>query len=104
MEETRDKNGGGAIAAGKPKTDNVQRWSRWATFALERLPLPYGLIVALAAVMALAEQVLEYSLDDPTFSRLTSAAVELLSRRFGRGRSGHRAEGAKTLEPSLRPG
>ncbi|MDH7485231.1 MAG: hypothetical protein QHJ81_03025 [Anaerolineae bacterium] len=78
MEETKEENGGEAIAAGKPRADNIQRWSRWATFALERLPLPYALVVALAALMALAEQVLEYSLDDPTFSRLTSAAVARL--------------------------
>ena len=78
MEETKNKDVEVTTAVGKHKTADVQRWSGWATFALERLPLPYWLIVALAGVMALAEQVLEYSLDDPAFSRLTAAAVTRL--------------------------
>jgi len=78
LEETKEKDAGVTTAIEKLKTTDTQHWSRWATFALERLPLPYGLIVAPAGVIALAEQALEYSLDDPTFSHLTAAAVTRL--------------------------
>ena len=62
--------------AGKSERENdVQRWSRWKTFALERLPGPYWLTVVLATLIAAAEQALEYSLDDPTFRHLTSGDV-----------------------------
>ncbi|HUW10373.1 MAG TPA: hypothetical protein VM537_11645 [Anaerolineae bacterium] len=57
------------------KPDLVQRWSQWKTFALERLPGPYWLTVTLATLLVGAEQVLEYSLDDPTFRHLTSGGV-----------------------------
>jgi hypothetical protein len=42
---------------------------------LERLPISYTWIVVAAGLSAAAEQVLEYSLDDPTFQNLTLDAV-----------------------------
>ena len=57
------------------KVDDLQRWSGWARLALERIPLPYSAIVALLGLLAGAEQLLEYSLDDPTFSNVTATVV-----------------------------
>ena len=62
-------------ATGTDKIDDLQRWSAWATVAFERLPLPYPVTVALLGLIAAAEQVLEYSLDDPTFGNVTTTAV-----------------------------
>ncbi len=39
------------------------RWSAWPATALERLPLPYALTVALLSLLALGEQLLEYSIE-----------------------------------------
>jgi hypothetical protein len=38
-----------------------RNWSGWAMLALERIPIPYPLLMALVGVMAAAEQMLEYS-------------------------------------------
>jgi len=38
-----------------------RNWSGWAMLALERIPIPYPLLVALVGLMAVIEQVLEYS-------------------------------------------
>ena len=38
-----------------------RNWSGWAMLALERIPIPYPLLVALVGVMAAVEQMLEYS-------------------------------------------
>ena len=57
---------------------DVQYWSNWTPFALERLPLPYPLLIALVGVITFAEQVLEYSFDDPTFGYLTARTVTRL--------------------------
>lgn len=59
-------------SAGYPKPDDLQRWFGWSTVALERLPLPYPLTVTLVGLMAVAEQVLERSIHDPTLSGLAS--------------------------------
>jgi hypothetical protein len=58
-----------------PESDPRDRWYGWASFTLERLPLPYPVICTLVGLMVLAEQVLEYSLDDPTFSNVTLRGV-----------------------------
>jgi hypothetical protein len=39
-----------------------RNWSGWAMLALERIPIPYPLLVALVGLMAVIEQVLEYSI------------------------------------------
>ena len=38
-----------------------RNWSGWAMLALERIPIPYPLLVALVGLMAAVEQMLEYS-------------------------------------------
>ncbi len=47
------------------------RWTGWAQVGLQRLPLPYPLLIAAAGLVAFAEQVLEYSLRDPAFVQAT---------------------------------
>ena len=39
-----------------------RNWSGWAMLALERIPIPYPLLVALVGVMAAVEQMLEYAI------------------------------------------
>lgn len=41
----------------------IRRWSAWSATALERLPWPYPVTVALLTLLALGEQILEYSLE-----------------------------------------
>ena len=62
-------------ATATDKTDDFQRWSGWSMVALERLPLPYPATVALLGLLAVAEQVLEHSCNDPTFSNVTGTTV-----------------------------
>ena len=57
------------------KIDDLQRWSGWTKGVLERLPLPYPLTCTLVGLLTVAEQVLEHSLNDPTFSNVTSTTV-----------------------------
>jgi hypothetical protein len=67
--------GGMTTAIATEEIDDLQRWSAWATVALDRLPLPYPLTVALVGLLTVAEQVVEWSLDDPTFSNVTLQGV-----------------------------
>lgn len=46
-------------------------WGRWATVGLQRVPVSHPAIVAGVGIITLIEQVVEYSLRDPTFSDLT---------------------------------
>jgi hypothetical protein len=50
----------------------AQPWRTWPGGLIERLPLPYWLVVLLLGASAVGEQVLEISLVDPTFARATS--------------------------------
>jgi len=49
-----------------------QPWRTWPGGLIERLPLPYWLVVLLLGASAAGEQVLEMSLVDPTFARALS--------------------------------
>jgi hypothetical protein len=46
--------------------DLAGRWSAWPAVAFERLPLPYALTVTVLALLALGEQLLEYSIERAT--------------------------------------
>ena len=50
------------MSASESANQAVRRnWSGWAMLALERIPIPYPLLVALVGLMAAVEQMLEYS-------------------------------------------
>ena len=57
------------------ETSDYQRWACWSMLALERLPLPYGWIIALAGLWGLGEQVYELSRDNPGLRGLSADAV-----------------------------
>lgn len=62
----------------------VRRWSKWPAVALERLPWPYWLTAIVIALLAVGEQILEYSIEwaavgeQPVMSPLRLAAAPLL--------------------------
>ncbi len=64
--------------------DRVRRWSAWSGVALERLRLPYALLVAVLVLLALGEQILEYAIEraasggQPPMSPLRLAVFPLL--------------------------
>lgn len=58
----------------RPKNQDADPWAAWPTSLLERLPLPYWLVVLVATVSALGDQMLEMFLTDPTFAGAGSLA------------------------------
>lgn len=54
-----------AVSALEREPADCQRWACWSMLALERLPLPYGWLVVIAALWGLGEQVYEIAQDHP---------------------------------------
>lgn len=54
--------------------EEIQRWSNWAMLLLDRIPLPFSVLVLVLALAAMGEQVLEYTLD-PSLSATIGEAV-----------------------------
>ncbi len=50
-------------------------WASWTDTILDRLPIPYGLIILLFTLLIVAEQVIEYSILDPTFSGISLSSI-----------------------------
>jgi hypothetical protein len=50
----------------------VDEWWEWTQIGFKRIPIPYWLVVAAVGLFALGEQILVYSLRDPTFSELNN--------------------------------
>ncbi|HXF63138.1 MAG TPA: hypothetical protein VNK95_16045 [Caldilineaceae bacterium] len=54
-------------------------WCDWAAISLQRLPVPYWLMVAAFAMLAVIEQLVEHGLRDPLFERLSTERTLALS-------------------------
>jgi hypothetical protein len=51
------------------------QWASWTETILSRLPFPYGLTVLLFTLFIIAEQILEYTILDPSFSGITLSDI-----------------------------
>ena len=54
-------------------------WCDWATISLQRLPVPYWLVVTGLTMLAAVEQLVEYGLRDPSFERIAIEEALTLS-------------------------
>lgn len=70
------------VPTAPPTQDNTLRWMPWTTLLIERIPLPYVVIVFLAALIVGAEQGLEFSIEVGTFQNLTPAMLVELARHL----------------------
>ena len=52
-----------AASSADPVVEMVSRWLKWPIVALERIPLPFPLIIIVLGLLAFVEQLLEYSMD-----------------------------------------
>jgi hypothetical protein len=75
---------GQSAALTPAKAGLVRRWCAWPAIALERLPWPYPVSVALLTLLAVGEQILEYALEQgatggqPPMSPLRLAVFPIL--------------------------
>jgi hypothetical protein len=63
-----------------PSTDNIRRWAQWTVMVSERLPLPFTVIVFLAALVVAAEQFLEFTMEGGSVANATPDTLSRLSR------------------------
>lgn len=63
-----------------PAADQISRWSSWTILLLERIPLPYALIVLLAASLVGGEQLFEFMLEVGTLPNSVANTVAKLAR------------------------
>jgi hypothetical protein len=51
------------------------QWTNWTSTILDRLPFPYGLTVFLFTLLIIAEQILEYTILNPSFSGISLSDI-----------------------------
>ncbi|UCF62393.1 MAG: hypothetical protein JSV37_06755 [Anaerolineaceae bacterium] len=57
------------------KVASNAQWASWTETILDRLPIPYSLIVLLFTLLIIVEQILEYAILDPTFSGISLSSI-----------------------------